>query len=393
MTKHLICLICIISCFCLNVSGQEICDSSFVIQSDPDSINSDESFHNDSIITPPLPTPNKKYDWKKEMLSLHWDIKDTTIVYPKFLQFCVDTYNWADRTFNSYNPEYVVGTGRRWKAYIKNDNFSDNYAMHFHDRLPIRMLSDITCTVGAHLSYMAVSVGYTLDFSNIIGNKPSNLKKFEFNFSCALFSAEAYYSENNGGSKIRHFGDYENGKWITYDFRGLSLKTFGLDAYYFFNNKKYAQGAAYNFSKIQKKSAGSLIAGITISNQDIYMDFSTLPIEMQQYLPTEQRKYRFHYNDFDLMVGYGYNCVMGKHWLFNITGLPAIGFKHNFADSVDGEGEIFSMKIKGKLSFMYNLGDFFAGLIGKVDGHWYINKHYDFINFMQSFSLNAGVRF
>ena len=84
---------------------------------------------------------------------------------------------------------------------------------------------------------------------------------------------------------------------------------------------------------------------------------------------------------------------MGKHWLFNITGLPAIGFKHNFADSVDGEGEMFSMKIKGKFSCMYNLGDFFAGLIGKVDGHWYINKNYDFINFMQSFSINAGVRF
>lgn len=403
--KKIFLLLIVFIAFSYKVSAQELCDSIAVSQSSvPDSISQNGSLStsdyrlipsNSQLSSPDTTTltPRDKDYWKQQLLRGKLDLKDTTIVYPKFIGFCVDVYNWADRTFNSYDPQYVVGTGRRWKAIIKNDNWTDSYVMHFNKHMPIHMVSDINYTIGAHLSYMAVSIGYTLDINKLIGKQSSGHKKFEFNFSCALFSADAYYSENKGGTKIRNFGSYNDGDWMSYDFPSFSQRSYGVDVYYFFNNRKYSQGAAYNFSKIQLKSAGSLIAGITISNHNIDIDFSSLPTEMQETLPTDQRQFRFHYNDYCFLIGYGYNCVMGKHWLFNISALPSIGFKHSFANSVDGKKDLFSTNIKGKFSFTYNFKDLFAGLAGKVDGHWYMNSNYNFFNFYMSLALSVGFRF
>lgn len=348
----------------------------------------------DTLVTViPAEKPVAMKNWLEELKKGKLDLKDSTVHYPKFMKFCVDTYNWADRTFNSYDSTYVVGTGRRWKAILKSDNWADSYAFQF-SKTPIRMLSNIYCNVGAYVSYMAVSVGYSFDFGNIIGNRPANHRNWEFNFNCARFSIDAYYQKNEDGTTIRRFGAYDGGKWISHEFPDLKLRCYGIDGYYFFNNKKYSQGAAYNFSKYQKKSAGSLIVGLTASHYDINMDFSKLPEEMLQYLPTDQRIYNFNYNDYCFLVGYGYNAVMGKHWLFNITALPSIGFKRSQGEAtVDGDRYRFSMNIKGKLSFVYNTGDFFAGLIGKFDGHWYMSREYQFFNSIESLSLNVGVRF
>ena len=57
--------------------------------------------------------------WWNRLRKGELDLKDTTIIYPRFLKFCVNTYNWADRTFNSYDTTFVQGTGKRWKAVVK----------------------------------------------------------------------------------------------------------------------------------------------------------------------------------------------------------------------------------------------------------------------------------
>lgn len=341
----------------------------------------------------PTPEIGEKKHWFEELKKGQLDLKDTTVYYPKFMQFCVDVYNWGDYVFNSVDTTYIASTGKRWKAEIISNNWADSYSFYF-DKTPVRMLSDFKYSLGGYLSYMAVSVGYTLDMGDIIGNKPSNHRKLEFNFSCARFSLDAYYSSNDDGTIIRHFGHYEDGKWINYPFKDLQLKTYGIDGYFFFNNRKYSQAAAYKFTKIQRRSAGSLIAGLSATRYDIDMDFSILPEEMQIYLPGDQRRYRFNYIDYCLLVGYGYNAVMGKHWLFNITALPSIGFKHSLGvATVDEYRDRFSMNLKGKLSFVYNNKDFFAGLVGKFDGRWYMSQEYQFFNSIESISLSVGFRF
>ncbi|MDE5846487.1 MAG: hypothetical protein K2H71_03980, partial [Muribaculaceae bacterium] len=49
---------------------------------------------------------------------------DPTVKWPKFLGFCVKIYNWGDRVFSSTDPDYVEGTGKKWRARILNDNWA-----------------------------------------------------------------------------------------------------------------------------------------------------------------------------------------------------------------------------------------------------------------------------
>ena len=133
-----------------------------------------------------------EHNWWKLLKQGKLNLADTTVEYPKFMGFCVKVYNWADKTFNSYDTTYVVGTGRRWKARVVSDNWVDSYYLNIEKKMPIRMMSDIYCNAGAYVQYMAVSVGYSLDMSNVIGNKPSNHKKLEFNFNCARFNIEGH---------------------------------------------------------------------------------------------------------------------------------------------------------------------------------------------------------
>lgn len=341
----------------------------------------------------PLPKPVVETDWWKLLKKGKLNLADTTVRYPKFLGFCVKVYNWADKTFNSYDTTYVVGTGRRWKVRLTSDNWVDSYYLNLEKKMPIRMMSDFYCNVGAYLQYMAVSVGYSVDFSNIFGHEKSRHKKMEFNFNCARFNIEGHYWENDGGTMIRTFGEYKGGHLVKIPFHGAKMKTFGLNGYYFFNNRKFAMGAAYNFSKFQKKSAGSAIIGFNYNNLDISMDMHSLPEELKPYLTIKPEDYRFHYRSYGLMSGYSFNWVLNRHWLFNISAFPGIGLTQAYADNVEANSTIFSVMLKGQGSLTYNLGDFFLSAIAKIDGNWYKTDSFSFFSSVENAQFSIGYRF
>ena len=331
--------------------------------------------------------------WKRQLRSGKLDLNDESIVYPSFLQMCVNIYRWGDRTFNSYDPDYVVGTGKRCKALVKNEEWMDSYAMRFPGKKSLSMISNVSINFGAYVSYMALSVGYSGEVNRLFDGRGTGQRKLEFQFTCALLAADGYWVKNTGGTNIKRFGDYNGGQWVNEAFPGLVRESYGADIYYFFNHRKYSQGAAYSFSKLQKRSAGSMIAGLTISHQNVGLDFAKLPAGMEVELPDDRTVYRFKYNDYCFLLGYGYNWVFKPNWLFNISVLPSIGYKHCFRDNIDGYDDIFSVNIKGKMGLVHNHKKFFYGMCLKLDGHWYKSSNYSFFNSVESMSLIVGYRF
>lgn len=338
--------------------------------------------------------PNERPDWWLNRIKAHnYNIYDTSVIYPKFLNFCVKLYRWGDRTFNTYDKDYVLPTGKNWKVMLRSQNWTDSYSMHFRPDIPVRMLSNVYASLGGYLSFMAVSVGYSLNMSKIVGHESGAQKRFDFSFNTALFTIDAYYTSNDGGTIIRRFGDYDDGRWIHVHFPSLKLKTYGGDAYYFLNHKRYSQGAVYNFSKYQLRSQGSWILGFSVGHSEIRMDFSTLGEEMLKYLPDERRQYNFLYNDFSLLAGYGFNWVLGPKWTYNITALPAVGLKHTFPESIEGSQTRLSLGVRGRMAVVYNLNSFFLGIGGNINGHWHINPGFYFFNAIITFGATAGFRF
>lgn len=331
--------------------------------------------------------------WWNQAKNFTLNINDPTVRYPKFLKFCLDIYKWGDHFFNSYDSDYVVGTGKRWKARVVNDNWVDSYIMTFPKHMKMHMLSDMYANVGAYLQYMAVSIGYTYDMGNIVNGRTNDHKKMELGFNCALFNIEAYYHENTGGTFLRRFGDYHKGGYIKEKFPGLSLYTYGLDAVYYFNHNRYSHGAAYNFSKIQKKSQGSFITGFAYSNILLSFDFTKLPLDLLPYLTIPLTTYKFHYNSYALVLGYGYNWVIRPRLLFNATLTPSIGLTHCYEDSLEGAKYMTAMNMAGRSSITYNLGNFFFSGIFRFNGHWYKSGTYSLFSSVENFSANIGFRF
>lgn len=348
-----------------------------------------EEPHLDSIPEQPV----KEGNWWKQLRKNNFDLADTTIRYPKFLGFCVKVYNWADRVFNSYDTTYVAGTGRRWKARLLSDLWLDSYLLKPYRETPIRMMSDPYINVGAYIHYMAVSIGYSIDPANIFTGKDSYHNKLEYSFNCARFNIEGHYWENSGGTYIRTFGKYKNGKLTKKKLDAVHMKFFDIYGYFFFNNRKFAWGAAYSYSKYQLKSAGSAVIGLSYSNNDIAIDFSQLPEELMPYLTLEPKKYKFHYKALNIISGYSYNWVLNRHLLFNVSCFPGIGAAHTYEDNIDKKKNLFAMSIRGLMSLTYNYKDFFICGVAKFNGCLYSSKSYTFFSSVENAQLSIGMRF
>lgn len=334
--------------------------------------------------------------WKLAALSGKLDLKDETVKYPRFVKWCVDLYNWGDNTFNSYDSAYVVGTGKRMKLTLKNDNWMDFYDLKLPKSISVGMSSDMSSNLSASLSYMALSFSYAMNLDYLFAGKPVAHRRYDLSFTCSLIAFDAYYSKNTGNTNLTYLGDtYRNYNIFKseHKFSGLTLESAGIDAYYFFNNKKYSQAAAYSYSKYQKRSAGSFIGGLTFSRQNVKFDFNALPEDVVKELSSDQRNYHVFYRDYCVMFGYGYNWVFRKNWLFNFTIIPCLGFNQSMNNTEERRKDMFSYNTKAKFALVYNHNNFFYSVNGRFDGHYYNTDKYRFFNSYTNLAFIAGIRF
>ncbi len=332
--------------------------------------------------------------WWRQLIANGFHINDPRVNYPAFPRFLVKVYDWGDRVFNSYDPEYVVGTGKNWKVMAKNYNWFESYMLmySFDDRLNIR--SQFYTDIGAYLNFMAVSVGYTAKIGNLFGKGRSPRTNFNFSFTCSRFQGSFDLTTTKGNTHITRLGNYHDGKHIYVPFHDISQRSMNGHVLYFFNNYRYSHAAAYCFSKYQLKSAGTWVGGAGINYQDIEMDFESLPDEMKSYLPGKQTKYTFKYCDYVAYGGYAYNFVLKpRRWLINVMGVPAVGYRHAYSQSNVGSKSMFALNGNFSCAAVYNYKALFASVNANVKAHVYFGGDYTFFNSLFSTSFTVGARF
>lgn len=346
---------------------------------------------NDKLNEPFDTTRDKRY-WWRAMKHGKINFKDSTMGYPKFVMFCYNTYMWGDRAFNSYDSAYVKPTGKNWKLFLKSNNWFDSYIGTPFKDMKVIMNSHLVSNIGVTLSFMAVSLGYSVSISNLIhGGKVSN--KVDFSFTCARFTADAYYWENQNDINVYYVDKNADNERHKIRQSGVSRKAMGLTAYYFFNNRRYAQAAAYCFSKYQKRSAGSFLAGISMQHFDVKFDPEKMPEEAYDYIPMQAELPRILYNDYCVLVGYGYNWVLGPKWLLNFTLTPYLGYRYNIKPQPGERQSDFSLNIRARIGAVYNHKNFFMGFQAYGDHHRYKKHDSHLVSSLLEFSALAGIRF
>lgn len=337
----------------------------------------------------PYDTTRDQGYWWRAMKHGKVNFKDSTMRYPKFVTFCYKVYKWGDKAFNSYDTAYVVPTGKNWKLTLKNQNWIDNYSGGL-DGNHAMFTSGAASNIGLYLSFMAVSVGYSLDVDRLFGAKGTS-QMMEFSFTCARFTAEAHKITNTGRMSTRiklDGGEWKKGEKLD----ALRRESMGVSATYFFNNRKYARAAAYCYSKFQRRSAGSALAGFSIVNYDFKVDTEKLT-------PDQAQKFEYvgvahmRYTDYCLRGGYAHNWVLGSKFLLNVTALAGIGVKHIHSTKYMASGNNGALVAGGNFALTYNHKRYFASLQSNVNTSLYITGKRHFGYTVADFTTVFGIRF
>ena len=294
---------------------------------------------------------------------------DSIATWGKFPRFCVNTYRWGCDFFNGFDTAYVSGTGYKFNAKITADSWMDGYSFVLPNKEFMFLKSDPSTSTGIYLTYLAVSVGYDINISRLFGGVDRSRQRYRFGFNCSLFTVEAYLSKNDIGTTLKRFGDRHHGDKYNLPFYGVNNSTWGIDAYYFFNHKRYSEAASFNYSRIQRRSQGSFLIGLSYYAQDLNFDFSEMPEQIRDRLPESwpDNRYTVFTKNYAVRFGYGFNWVFAPKWVFGVSESPTVGVRKGLINNHELEKISFSLYNRLNMSVVWNSGRLFAGATCKFD--------------------------
>ena len=182
--------------------------------------------------------------------------------------------------------------------------------------------------------------------------------EFNLNYYSSRISLDASYqrSESLSGDIVRndipHF--METGT--------VTMKVANLAGYYTFNHRHFSYPAAFTQSYIQRRSAGSWLAGFSYQGGSI-----KTTDELKERNPNAP-EVRIYVGHFGIGGGYAYNWVLGKKWLFHISALPTFVVYNRNNLTINGERRKaqhmrFNMIFNERLSIVRNFSPrYFAGV-------------------------------
>ncbi len=217
---------------------------------------------------------------------------------------------------------------REDKSYAQLDsNYIGRYPYHWDARLFVKssglhivvdgknsghLTTGMSNRAGIGLSYRGVGLSYSRALGKTL-NLDMTLDSYGKHF-CFEYALRA--TNELEGDLTR---PAENELEVNNDVVLISNK---LNVFYSFNNR-FSYAAAMKQTQIQKRSAGSFIAGVSWSVWDILILNDDLADLTPRHITSQFYQANILYNRISLGVGYGYNLVMGHaHWLLHASVVP-----------------------------------------------------------------------
>jgi hypothetical protein len=176
--------------------------------------------------------------------------------------------------------------------------------------------------IGLWAGYRGYGFGYTV---NVGGDKGSYLTfgatGGAFGINVRIHSFDSSKPIIDMTSDLLTEEDYEEMKKVTL-IDPVHVNTIFADGYYLFNGKKFSYAAAYDQSVIQKRSAGSLMAGLMYNYTHI--DYSDDSNADMIYLMDGLGSVKLWQGS--VGVGYAYNWVPARGLLVNVMAMPMLTF-------------------------------------------------------------------
>ena len=181
--------------------------------------------------------------------------------------------------------------------------------------------------------------------------------EFNLNYYSSRLSLDLSYqrSESLAGDIVGDRGDQR------LEAGDVTLKVLNLAGSYTFNHRRFSYPAAFTQSYIQRRSAGSWLAGVSYQGGSIE---TTAALAARSASAPDTRIYIGHLG---IGGGYGYNWVLGRKWLLHFSMLPTFVVYNRNNMTVNGKRKKaqhmrFNMIFNERAAIVHNFSSrYFAG--------------------------------
>lgn len=240
-----------------------------------------------------------------------------------------------------------------------NDFHAKGTVNGFYSEADLKTSHKTTMSIGA--SYRGISAAVAINPAKMKGL----YKDYEFNLN--------YYS-----SRLSLDFSYQRSETLAGDFTGdrgdlrlesgeALLKVLNIAGYYTFNHRRFSYPAAFTQSYIQRRSAGSWLAGISYQGGSIK---TTDDLKARNPNAPDVHIYIGHVG---IGGGYGYNWVPSRKWLLHLSILPTVVVYNRNNMTVNGERKEaqhmrLNMLFNERAAVVYNFSPrYFASLTAVVN--------------------------
>lgn len=195
----------------------------------------------------------------------------------------------------------------------------------------ISLLARPTFKAGFHISYRWLGIGFQKDVGNLFNKSGEENMELSASAYGRMLGGDFSYSTQSHYS-INNF----NGTICDKDIEGVKSRRIYANGYFVFNNRKFSYPAALTQSYRQKRSCGSVIAGVSFFHNTLELNPEALSAATEGRIPATSIIQRSAYDCLNINCGYAYNWVPDSHWMLHGTALPALSFMNRLEYRQDG---------------------------------------------------------
>lgn len=314
---------------------------------------------------------------------------------------------WALRTMDRIteflqgcDTSYITPQKYEFTTQAELSYFHDYYYMSsnvYKEKKSMSLESGNPMSIGAYIYWGPFGFGHSWNLSDIgesSSNSNNNGYRNVFMLNTARIIAEVYTFRSGKSARFTNItGIKLNGND---DFTGLSSKCVGFNAHYIFNNRKYSWPAAFGENAVQKKAAGTFMAGISYNGMDVNFDRSKLAPHIAAQIDTTLLFNKVNYTDYGISFGYCYNWPFAKNCLLAVSVIPSLGYRKS---NVLGESYNYSVldQVSSDLFFraslFWNNTKYFSGLVLDLHTYSYREEKFGLTNTYGTLKYILGFNF
>ena len=206
---------------------------------------------------------------------------------------------------------YVKKPAKKWRVQFKvpaSDITLNVNGINNDVPFEINTRSDIRFSLSFSINYRGLGFSLSVNPNSLAG------KYTDFNLGFtgygSRFGIEAYY--HRGDSFKGTIKSGENGS-IPLDKGTVFQRSSQINTYWVLNRRRFSFPAAMTRSRIQTKSAGSFLAGLSSRWQSL---------NVNEISAGQGNGLVLRYYAVTLSAGYGYNWALPKNWMIHISAMP-----------------------------------------------------------------------